>query len=182
MHTRPLPLVTIGLIAANLLAFAAELFQGGLPFCAAHGLVAAKFVPSSLVTSMFLHDPGDYSHIVGNLAALAFLGFIVETKLGAPLFLALYLAAGVVGGLVHILVDPASTSPMVGASGCLCGLLAVGAALRPRLLPFVVAFIGWNIWLALSGTGAGVSFGAHLGGFFVGVLVTTTLVRREVVA
>ena len=109
------------------------------------------------------------------MAFLAFFGALVEGALGGVSFLGLYLTAGAAGGLLHVLVNPAATDPLVGASGAIFGVLAVAGVIRPRFLGFVVAFVGLNIWHALEGTGGGVSFGAHLGGAFAGVLVAGAL-------
>lgn len=151
------PIITGALIIANVAIYAAGL---------SGGLVPAHPTASSLLSSMFLH--ADSMHLAGNMAFLLVAGSIVEPELGHLRFLGLYLAAGVVGALVHVLVDPSSTDPLMGASGAVCGLLAVMTVLRPRTLGFVVALVALNVWYAFSGTGGNVSFGGHIGGFAVG--------------
>lgn len=174
-----MPLVTVLLVIANLLAYRLELASGGFSACEAYGLIPAQFIHggalSPLVSSLFLHDPGAVAHIAGNMIFLALFGALVEGALGAPLFLALYLVAGAVGGLTHVLVDPTATDPLVGASGAIFGVLAVAGALYPRLLGFVVAFAGLNVWHAFMGDAESVSFGTHLGGFFAGFIVVVCL-------
>jgi rhomboid family protein len=165
-----MPIFTIYLIAANFFAYDVELFNGGQAFCEAHGLVPAHLEVSSIFSSFFLHDPAGWLHIGGNMIFLAVFGTIVEREIGHLRFLALYLAAGVGGALMHILVNPTSGDTLVGASGAIFGLMAVAGVLRPRLLGFVAAFVGLNIWYALAGTGGAVSFGDHLGGFAVGAM------------
>jgi len=166
---KPLPYVTAALVLANSAVFALELADGVEPTCEAYGLVPAHVTAGGLLGGLFLH--AGWVHLVGNMVCLAFAGAIVERAMGHLGFLALYLAAGALGGLLHVLVDPGALEPMVGASGAICGVLAVMGALRPRLLGFVVGFVLVNVWFALVGGGAGVSFGTHLGGFAVGVLV-----------
>jgi membrane associated rhomboid family serine protease len=83
------------------------------------------------------------------------------------------------GALMHVMVDPSATAPMVGASGAICGLLAVGAVLRPRFLVFVGVFAAINIWYALTASGGGVSYGSHIGGFAVGFVVAALLRGRH---
>jgi len=179
MPRRSVPLVTVALVSANVLAYLFELGAGGQAVCYAHGLVPAKFVHSGalgpLFTSLFLHDPAGLAHIVGNMAFLALFGAIVEGALGGSPFLGLYLVAGALGGLMHVLVSPTATEPLVGASGAIFGILAVAGALRPRLLGFVAVFVGINIFHAVAGGGGNVSFGAHLGGFVAGVLVVAIM-------
>lgn len=163
---KPLPLVTVALVFANLAVYASGVDAG------AHGLVPAEFVSTGnlapVFSSMFLH--ASLEHLLGNMVALAIAGTIVEGELGHLRFLGLYLAAGIVGALLHVLVAPAAAEPMVGASGAIFGVLAVAGALRPRLAGFAVGFVLVNVWYALAGNGGAVSFGTHLGGAFVGAL------------
>jgi len=169
-----LPLVTLALVLANLLAYLVERAAGGEAFCEAHGLVPARFMRSGdlgpIFSQMFLHDPSGLGHIAGNMAFLAVFGALVERAVGPARFLVVYMAAGVAGALMHVLVDPAATDPLVGASGAIFGVLAVAAVARPRLSVFVAAFFGLNVWHAFFGGGGDVSFGDHIGGFAVGFL------------
>ncbi len=170
-----LPRVTLTLVAANFLAYGLELASGGMPACESYGLVPAHFTPAALFTSLFLHDPGAWAHILGNMAFLTLFGALVEDALGGSLFLVVYLAAGALGGLMHVMVNPGATDPLVGASGAIFGVLAVAGALRPRLLGFVVAFVGINIWNAFTGGSGAISFGCHIGGFVAGFLVVSLM-------
>ena len=169
------PFVTFLLVALNVLAFRLELETGGRLACNAYGLIPAHFSPATLVTSLFLHDPGNLLHLAGNMAFLAVFGILVEGALGSFTFLGLYLFAGVAGGFAHVMVSPAAIDPLVGASGAIFGVLAVAAVLRPRLLGFVFAFVGIQIWHAFFGGGGNVSFACHIGGFFAGFLVALVL-------
>lgn len=173
------PLFTLLLVAANVAAYSLELGAGGLSVCEKFGLIPAQFTRSGalgpLVSSLFLHDPGALTHIAGNMVFLALFGTLVEGRLGHLRFLALYLAAGVFGGLMHTLAAPGSTDPLVGASGAIFGVLAVAGALYPRLLGFVAAFVGLNIWNAFTGGSGNVSFGCHIGGFVIGFLAVVLL-------
>ena len=163
-----MPLMTLALILANLLAYSLELVSGGRVTCEQFGLIPAHFVPSALVTSTFLHDPAGLSHIAGNMIFLLVFGAIVEREIGGFFFLALYFAAGAVGGLFHVAVSPTDTAPLVGASTAVCGVLAVAGALNPRLLGFVGCFMAFNIWEAVTGTGGSVAVCGHIGGFCFG--------------
>lgn len=165
-----MPLVTLFLVALNLSAYALERAEGGMAFCEHFGLVPAHLELSQLFTYGFLHDPGTFLHLGCNMAFLVVFGAVVEEAIGGFQFVALYGLAAAAGGLLHAVVDPSSTEALVGASGAVFGVLAVAAALRPRLLGFAVAFVGVEIWHALAGGSTGVSFGCHLGGFFAGVV------------
>jgi membrane associated rhomboid family serine protease len=173
------PLFTLALVTACLLGYALELVDGGQVVCEAYGLVPAHFLRSGdlepLLSSLFLHDPSGPYHLAGNMLFLVVFGALVEGAIGHLAFLGLYLAAGVGGGLLHVLVAPSAAIPLVGASGSIFGILAVAGILRPRLLGFVAAFASLNIYNAVTGGDEGVSFGAHLGGLFVGFLVVAAL-------
>jgi membrane associated rhomboid family serine protease len=167
--------VTAALVGANLLTYLLELASGGQATCYAHGLIPAKFHVETLFTSLFLHDPSTIVHTGGNMAFLAVFGALVEGAIGGLPFLGLYLTAGAAGGLLHILVSPGATEPLVGASGAIFGVLAMAGALRPRLLGFVVAFVGINIFHAFTGGDGAVSFACHIGGFVAGFLVVALM-------
>jgi len=167
-----MPSITVALVLANVLAYRLELASGGQSFCEAFGLVPAHFVRTGeiapIFTAMFLH--ANLTHLVGNLVFLAIFGAVAENALGRVRFTVLYFASGVGGALLHVVVDPSATNAMVGCSGCLFGLIALVAALKPRFLGFALALGGIEIWHSLSGGETSVSFGAHLGGLAVGAL------------
>lgn len=171
-----MPLVTLALVLANVLVYLAA---GGQAACEAYGLVPAHFVHGGslepLFTSLFFHDPSSLSHIAGNMAFLALFGALVERALGSLGFTALYAVAGIAGGLMHVYVNPGSADALVGASGAIFGVLAVAGALYPRLLGFVVAFVGINVFHAFFGGGGNVSFACHIGGFVAGFVVVLVL-------
>jgi membrane associated rhomboid family serine protease len=175
MIRRAFPLGTIGLVLATVLAYVAEVEAGGMSVCRALGFTPAHPSLSAALLSMWLHDPDHLAHIVGNVVALAVLGVVVEEELGRWPLVAVFVAAGLGGALMHVIVEPASGVPLVGMSGSLCGLMAVGAVVRPPLLlGFVVSFIAMNVvelFVSTSLIGPGVSVGAHIGGFCVGAAV-----------
>ena len=176
---RRFPLVTLALVALNVFAYFLELGAGGQAACETYGLVPTRFVHGGslapLISSMFLHDPSSLIHLGGNMAFLVMFGVIVEGALGSVGFSALYVTAGVCGGLAHVLVTPGATDALVGASGAIFGVLAVAGALRPRLLGFVLAFAGINVFHAFFGGGGNVSFACHIGGFVAGTFVAVML-------
>ncbi|MDR3783189.1 MAG: rhomboid family intramembrane serine protease, partial [Candidatus Nitrosotalea sp.] len=130
-------------------------------------------------------------HIGGNMLFLWIFGDNIEYKFGRGKFLGLYLFWGVVAGFFHILSNPSSPLPAIGASGAISGVLGAYLILFPNAkvvtlmlfgfftritrisakwyLPFW--FIFQNVLPALIGSsGSGVAFFAHIGGFLVGLL------------
>jgi membrane associated rhomboid family serine protease len=159
-------------------------------------LVAAA--TAGLVTHLFLH--GSWLHLFGNLLFLWIFAPNVEDRLGRPLFLGVYLLGGFAAALGHILVDPSSDVPMIGASGAISAVLGAYMVLFPRAriqsLVFLVfyydliavpAWIVLGFWFLLQlvdglaslglmgGTDVGIAFWAHIGGFAAGVAVAVPL-------
>lgn len=105
---------------------------------------------------------------------LVVVGSVVEPALGPLKLVALFVACGIGGAFMHLLVAPESELPLVGASGALCGLMAVGAVVRPRrMLGFFVSYMAMNVlglFVSTSLVPPGTSLACHVGGFIVGTL------------
>jgi membrane associated rhomboid family serine protease len=201
--TRTWPVVTVGLIALNVLIFLYEQTLGRSAlelFVREWGLVPADFAWSRVVTSMFLH--GGWAHVGGNMLYLWIFGDNVEDRLGHVRFLFFYLFAGIAAALLQIFFNPFSTVPMIGASGAIAGVMGAYFVLYPqsRVLTVVflliifdvveipaIFFLGiWFVMQLLNGVGSigvsmggGTAFWAHVGGFVVGVLAGVGLRRRD---
>src|SRR5512147_2806357 len=106
------PVITVGLIVVNVLAF---LYQTSLDkFSLNHVIMEYGVVPSrlqltSLVTSMFLH--GGWMHLIGNMWFLWIYGDNVEDILGHAKYLIFYLACGVAAALAHVALNGDSRVP-----------------------------------------------------------------------
>lgn len=157
-HTLPrtsVPAVNRALVAANVIAFVAQLFMGSMTERVIHtfGFIPARTVNPgafdyapwevaiTLVTSLFLH--GGFVHLFGNLIYLWVFGGAIEDVVGHGRFFFFYIACGAAGSLTHTLLFPASTVPSIGASGSIAGLLGAFLVLRPHarivtLFPLVV--------------------------------------------
>lgn len=146
----------------------------------------------TLLTSMFIH--GGWLHLLANSWTLWLFGDDVEDKLGHLRFTALYLASGLIGGLTHLLLFSDSTTPLVGASGAVAGLMGAYLYLFPHAkinvlvpilffidvwkIPAVLYLPFWFIGELFSGTFSlvgislsNVAFWAHIGGFIAGLLL-----------
>jgi len=168
--TRAFPLMTVGLIAANIVAFLYQLslhaaddpvarraaqafvFEFGLIPCRLTGAcVTPSEFPSPMLTiftSMFLH--GGLFHVAGNMLYLWIFGNSVEGTLGHGRFLVFYLLSGVAAALAQTAVDPASKFPMIGASGAVSGVLGAYLVLFPyaRILTLITfGFFIRFVWI-----------------------------------
>jgi membrane associated rhomboid family serine protease len=146
-----------------------------------------------MFTSMFMHDPGGPWHLGFNMLFLWVFGDNVEDRMGHGRYAVFYLVCGLVAALAHSLLSFFSDTPILGASGAIAGVLGAyfvmfkGARVR-ALVPIIfiftvmelpaVVFLGlWFVFQLFSGfgtiggTGGGVAFWAHIGGFVAGLLL-----------
>jgi membrane associated rhomboid family serine protease len=205
----------VALIAACALVFLHTLSlgsQGAMErLVADYGIIPAQFTGHSpahgpvplyarLLTNLFLH--GGWIHLLGNMLFLWIFGDNVEDAMGHGRFLIFYLLCGVAANAGHILANPLSAEPTIGASGAIAGVLGAYLILYPAarvlclvplliFLPFVwvpaVLFV--PLWIALqlvSGLASlgvaqtdGVAWWAHIGGFTAGMLLVRVFAASE---
>ena len=80
---------------------------------------------------MFLH--GGWGHILGNALFFWVFGNNIEDSMGPGRFLVFYLVVRLVAAATHVLTQPASPVPTVGASGAISGVLGAYLVLYPRV-------------------------------------------------
>jgi membrane associated rhomboid family serine protease len=204
---RGVPAVTLILIAANVLVFAAWQLRVGLEA----SVEAAALVPAALgrganvaaypgvFTSMFMH--GGWMHLLGNMWFLWIFGNNIEDACGPLRFTLFYIGCGVAAAAAHVALRPDSPVPMVGASGAVSGVLGgylvlhpgarvltalpLGPFVRPVMLPayvYLLVWIGFQVvsqLAAAGGSGGGVAYMAHIGGFVAGVVGIKLFERRR---
>ncbi|HWV23138.1 MAG TPA: rhomboid family intramembrane serine protease [Thermomicrobiales bacterium] len=195
---RSQPYVVWTLIAINVVIFAYEfvLDQHALNDLFARWAVIPAEVSSghllyTLVTCAFLH--GSWLHLGGNMLFLWIFGDNVEDVMGHTRFLIYYLLTAIIASAAQVLVNPDSTTPLVGASGAISGVLAAYIVMFPRGRIRTLVFLGvfftaimvpawlmigyWILLQLLSGlstlgvddVSGGVAFFAHIGGFIGGL-------------
>jgi membrane associated rhomboid family serine protease len=158
--TRTFPLVTIAIIAVNVLVFIYELILGPqlegfvqswaiIPYEITHGvdLPPASIQPIylTLITAMFLH--GGIVHIAGNMLFLWIFGNNIEDAMGSLRFIVFYLLCGLVAAFAQIAVGPNSDIPNIGASGAIAGVLGAYLLLFPRAEVQTLVFLGFFVRL-----------------------------------
>ena len=185
------PFVTYGIIGINILVFWAQFFvYGNERLISTFAFVPYEFKLFTLFTSMFMH--GGLMHIIGNMWFLYIFGDNVESILGHIRFLLFYIFCGIGAAVAQFLIQPDSTTPMVGASGAIAGVLGAYMIKFPKARVHVLAVIfifittivvpaqlvlGLWFLMQLSGglgslgfdTTGGIAWFAHIGGFIVGI-------------
>jgi len=198
------PLVTVGLVVANLFAFAWEIGASD------EAITAFAVVPAQLMhghgwmtplTAMFLH--AGFMHIIGNMLFLSAFAPAVEEAMGRGRFLAFYLLGGLAATAAQVAVEPTSTVSELGASGAIAAVMGAFLVTYPRDRIKVLLVFGWfvkvaylpafllvGVWLlsqvlnqtaavVQANTGGGVAYMAHLGGALFGMLTAHAFERRR---
>jgi membrane associated rhomboid family serine protease len=143
-------------------------------------------------TYQFVH--AGLLHLVVNMLGLWFSGNILERIMGPKKFVIFYLACGIVGGVVQLVLVP---GPMVvvGASGAVCGLIAAFSTMFPQMpITALIFFVipvrmramwlgiivsGVSLLLLITGMFGNIGNAAHLGGALAGFAMVKLQRRRE---
>ena len=153
----------------------------------------------TLFSSMFLH--GGFMHLIGNMLFLWIYGNNIEDAMGHIKFLLFYITCGLSAAILQAFVTPNSDIPMIGASGAVSGILSAYLLLYPKARVSTLIFIFFFItviripagililiWFATQLINAsltdpnipGVAWFAHLGGFFMGVLLVPFFKKKNI--
>jgi membrane associated rhomboid family serine protease len=190
-----LPIVTILIIALNFVMFSFEL-AGGDDFIVHWSLVSANIAAGrdwiTILTSMFMHE--GWEHILGNMVFLWAFGPEIEDVMGPGRYLVFYLLGGLAATVAQVVVDPSSTVSTLGASGAIAAVMGAFLVTYPRDQIRTVVLLGWfvrvtfvpaiflvGLWIVTQlfsevgslmqpGTGGGVAYMAHIGGFAFGAV------------
>ncbi len=140
--------------------------------------------PWFLLTSMFTHQ--DFFHILFNMWTLYFFGSAVHQLLGVRRFWIIYVAGGLMGGVLYVALAYAGNalhfgflgdiySGAIGASGAIFALGGALAVLRPQMRVMIFPIPApMPLWIAIVGSFLvltfipGVAWTAHLGGILTG--------------
>ena len=194
----PLPPATKLLFLVNLAVFAANTLLFGALSDPRRGAWFAFSWPGLLegyglgflrvLSYQFTHSFQDPMHLLTNMLALWVFGPMVEQRLGSTGTFRVYLWAGLVGAIGHLIVASVlgmAGVPLVGASGACYGFMVYAACVAPHatIVFFIVQMPLWVLATLLTGIGVyslfvelyegyggGVSHSAHVGGALLGFL------------
>ena len=144
-----------------------------------------KNVYLAALLSMFLH--GGLLHLGGNMLFLWVFGNNIEDRFRPWWYIVFYLVGGIAATLAHVVLEPDSTVPVVGASGAIAAVMGAYLVLFPNapilsVVPiFLFGFLTeisakwllgfWLISQFFISPNSGVAWAAHVGGFVFGVVV-----------
>lgn len=149
----------------------------------------------TLLTSALLH--GGIEHLLLNMIFLWIFAALIVELLGARWMLIIFLASAIGGSIFHTIVNSNELIPMLGASGAVMGFEGayLGLAIRwqlpdPHIWPMArpippanlatLAVVGIVLDVSglMSDQSSNVAFGAHIGGFLVGMFLTSFIAPR----
>ena len=150
------PLVTVLLIAANIVVFALQMLVLGTGGENAlqqavydFGVVPARVAQQPIapatwltfITSMFMH--GGFMHILGNMLYLWIFGNNIEDVMGKFWFTVFYFVCGFAASAAQVVASWGSSVPGIGASGAIAGVLAAYLLFFPAARVDTLIFLGF---------------------------------------
>ena len=200
------PAVTACVVVVNVVVFLLELTNGDA-FVARWSAVPAAIASGhhlvTIVTALFMH--GSWLHIIGNMVFLWAFGPEVEDLMSRGRYLGFYLLGGLAATLTQVAIAPASTVPMLGASGAIAAVMGAFLLTYPRdrirslLVIFVFVTVTYipavlliGVWFLIQffslgavskhSAAGGVAYAAHVGGFIFGAVAVRFFQQRRPLA
>ena len=175
------PIITYALVIINILLYIIPITFGFYnniieKFCI-YGPAIRNGEYYRILTGTFLH--ANLLHLGFNCYALAILGSQLESFLGKPKYLIVYLFSGLIGSLFSMTFGGDYYS--IGASGAIFGLMGslvyfgyhyrvyLGNVVKSQIIPLILMNLGIGFLMP------GVDNSAHIGGLLGGALVTVAL-------
>lgn len=173
-----LPLVTVCIVAVNIVIFLICTFTGNLLYN--KGAVSAASVVFDreyyrIFSSTLLH--WDIDHLVSNMLILYYLGEVVEEYFGRVKYAVIYFAAGIFGNLLSMSYEIYTNTYVVsaGASGAVFGVIGAllflvivhKGHLKQITLGRLLFMIVFSLYSGFMSTN--INNAAHIGGFLSGV-------------
>lgn len=149
---------------------------------------------------MFLH--AGWWHVIMNMWMLWIFADNIEDVMGHLRFFVFYVLCGLAALALHMAFNLTESSPIIGASGAIAGVLGAYITLYPRgkvltlipiiIVPYFVQLPAWlflGFWFAsqvfsglfetLGAPVAGIAWWAHVGGFLAGMFLVRLFMRPE---
>lgn len=184
----------------NLMAVPADIVESW------QNLLSGKFSPvdwrefGTLLSCAFLH--GNIEHISSNMVFFWIFGALLVELLGWRWMLVIFVLTAIAASATHTVMNREELAPMLGASGAVMGFEGayLGLAVRWRLpaphiwpmsrpvSPGQLAFLAVMgvcldyFSLMTAGIEDRVAYGAHVGGFTMGLLLACTLIPKPLSA
>lgn len=175
------PIITYSLVIINILMYIIPILFGVyetiLDKYSIYGPAVRAGQYYRLITGTFIH--ANIFHLFFNCYALAILGSQLESFLGKPKYLVVYLFSAVIGSLFSVTF--AGNYYSIGASGAIFGLMGslvyfgyhyrvyLGNVIKSQIIPLILMNLGIGFLVP------GIDNSAHIGGLLGGALITVAL-------
>ena len=175
------PIITYSLVIINILMYIIPILFGIyetiLDKYSIYGPAVRAGQYYRLITGTFIH--ANIFHLFFNCYALAILGSQLESFLGKPKYLVVYLFSAVIGSLFSVTF--AGNYYSIGASGAIFGLMGslvyfgyhyrvyLGNVIKSQIIPLILMNLGIGFLVP------GIDNSAHIGGLLGGALITVAL-------
>ncbi|MCO5232144.1 MAG: rhomboid family intramembrane serine protease [Chitinophagales bacterium] len=155
-------------------------------------LLQNLYKPWIIITNLFVHDVGGFSHIFFNMLVLYIFGNIVKDLIGNSKVTPIFLLSGLAGYFIFIIayhlipgLNSSGAVTICGASGGVMGITFAAVAISPNFelhllflgrvkIKWIALFYLFINIIMLQGNNAGGSI-AHLGGALIGFLFVRQL-------
>ena len=176
------PTVTYSIIGITLVVYLLQFVFGsqltGLLWYAGVYSYPGSFEPWRMLTTALAH--GSIFHVLLNMYTLWIFGQLLEQLLGRGRFLALYLLSALAGSL-GVLFLSSPTTPVVGASGAIFGLMGAFLVIQRRLggnAKQLLVLVGINVVIGFI-PGLQIAWQAHIGGLIGGAVLGLIFVQTR---
>lgn len=175
------PVITYSLVIINILMYIIPILFGTynalLDKYSIYGPAVRAGQYYRLITGTFIH--ANIFHLFFNCYALAILGSQLESFLGKPKYLIVYLFSALIGSLFSVTF--AGNYYSIGASGAIFGLMGslvyfgyhyrvyLGNVVKSQIIPLILMNLGIGFLVP------GIDNSAHIGGLLGGALITVAL-------
>lgn len=175
------PIITYSLVIINILMYIIPILFGTynalLDKYSIYGPAVRAGQYYRLITGTFIH--ANIFHLFFNCYALAILGSQLESFLGKPKYLIVYLFSALIGSLFSVTF--AGNYYSIGASGAIFGLMGsllyfgyhyrvyLGNVVKSQIIPLILMNLGIGFLVP------GIDNSAHIGGLLGGALITVAL-------
>lgn len=175
------PIITYSLVIINILMYIIPILFGIyetiLDKYSIYGPAVRAGQYYRLITGTFIH--ANIFHLFFNCYALTILGSQLESFLGKPKYLVVYLFSAVIGSLFSVTF--AGNYYSIGASGAIFGLMGslvyfgyhyrvyLGNVIKSQIIPLILMNLGIGFLVP------GIDNSAHIGGLLGGALITVAL-------
>ena len=170
----------------------AGILMGFVPLRFGGGVAISPAIPAFLTPLSATLVHGGFLHLAGNLLMLMWCGLAVERVLGAKAMLLLYAIGAYVAAAAQFLMEPLSSTPMIGASGAISALIGafalsygqqkaiVKSRTLNRWLNVAWLMVAWIViqlgfGYLMGAQGMLLATPAHIGGFLAGLAMQRPL-------